>query len=56
MYSMQAYSDYPEAYAVPDEQWSRGLHFYKEAKRHLEQMEGRFSVADTQGLGIMYVW
>ncbi|KAJ5180591.1 hypothetical protein N7492_003801 [Penicillium capsulatum] len=50
-----AYSEYPESYAIGKEMWSRGLHFYKEAKRLLDQMEGRFTVADVQGLGVLYV-
>ncbi|KAJ5577990.1 uncharacterized protein N7459_006954 [Penicillium hispanicum] len=51
-----AYSDYPEAYAIGAEQWSRGLHFYKEAKRLLDQEEGKVTAAYVQGMGVLYVW
>lgn len=51
----QAYSDYPAAYAVASEQWSRGLHFYKEAKQHLDQENGKVTLASVQGLGVFYV-
>lgn len=56
MGSTQAFSEYPEAYAIGREQSSRGIHFYKEAKRLLDQKEGKLSLADVQGLGVMYVW
>ncbi|KAJ6145391.1 hypothetical protein N7470_009286 [Penicillium chermesinum] len=50
-----AYSEYPEAYAVSSHLWSRGLHFYKEAKRLLDEATGKVSVAFLQGLGVLYV-
>ncbi|KAJ5291801.1 hypothetical protein N7478_001052 [Penicillium angulare] len=50
-----AYSDYPEAYAISGQSWSRGLQFYKEAKHHLDRMEGKATVSYVQGLGVLYV-
>ncbi|KAJ5782321.1 hypothetical protein N7457_004095 [Penicillium paradoxum] len=35
------FSDYSEAYGAKDEQPSRGIHFYHEAKRLLDEQEGR---------------
>lgn len=51
----QAYSDHPAAYTVASEQWSRGLHFYKEAKQHLDQENGKVTLASVEGLGVLYV-
>ncbi|KAJ5358861.1 uncharacterized protein N7496_011274 [Penicillium cataractarum] len=50
-----AYSDYPEAYAIAAEQWSRGLHFYKEAKRYFEKDAGKGKIATLQGMGVLYL-
>ena len=36
--------------------WSRGLHFYKEAKRLLDLEEGKLTVSFVEGLGVFYVW
>ncbi|OKL57382.1 hypothetical protein UA08_07414 [Talaromyces atroroseus] len=49
------YSSYPEAFINPDVLSSRGLHFYNEAKRHLEEMEGRINLTTVQGLGILFI-
>ncbi|KAJ5938124.1 hypothetical protein N7454_004466 [Penicillium verhagenii] len=48
------FSDYPEAYAVAGQAWSRGLQFYKEAKQHLDQSNGKVTVPYVQGLGVLY--
>ncbi|KAL4894869.1 hypothetical protein BDV59DRAFT_175146 [Aspergillus ambiguus] len=48
------YSDYPEAYAVPDDVASKGAHFYDEAKRLLDKEEGRITLPTVQGLGILW--
>ncbi|OOQ84351.1 C6 transcription factor [Penicillium brasilianum] len=50
-----AYSDYPEAYAIAAEQWSRGLHFYKEAKRYFEKDVGKGKIVTLQGMGVLYL-
>ena len=52
----QAYSDYPEAYAVAAETWSRGLHFYREARRHFDNDIDKGKIANIQGMGVLYVW
>lgn len=52
----QTYSDWPEAYAVGEERWSRGLQFYKEAKRLLDEEDGKVTIAYVQGMGVLYVW
>ncbi|KAJ5097012.1 hypothetical protein N7456_007733 [Penicillium angulare] len=48
-----AYSDYPEAYAISGQSWSRGLQFYKEAKNHLDRVEGKATISYAQGLGVL---
>lgn len=52
---MQAYSDHPAAYAVASEQRSRGLQFYKEAKQLLDKENGKVTLANVEGLGVLYV-
>ena len=52
----QFHSDYPEAYADPDDLNSKGAHFYEEARRHYEKVEGQLDVPTLQGSGVMYVW
>lgn len=52
----QAYSDSPEAYAVAAETWARGLHFHREAIRHLENDIDKRKIANIQGMGVLYVW
>ncbi|PLN86437.1 C6 transcription factor [Aspergillus taichungensis] len=49
-----AYSDYPEAYAIPGDVASKGAHFYEEAKRLLEQEQGRITLPTVQGLGVLW--
>ncbi|GKZ19803.1 hypothetical protein AbraIFM66951_010779 [Aspergillus brasiliensis] len=34
------YSDHPEAYADPTDRNSKGLHFYEEAKRWYDRVDG----------------
>jgi hypothetical protein len=51
----QAYSDFPEAYGRHKGEWSRGAHFYEEAKRLLDEQEGRISIVNVQGLCVLYV-
>ncbi|KAJ5584949.1 uncharacterized protein N7459_004749 [Penicillium hispanicum] len=48
------YSDYPEAFASPDDPNSRGMHFYNEAERLLKNEEGRLSLTTLQALGDIY--
>ncbi|OJJ97427.1 hypothetical protein ASPACDRAFT_80335 [Aspergillus aculeatus ATCC 16872] len=49
------HSEYPEAYADPDDPNSKGTHFYEEARRHYEKVEGQLDVPTLQGSGVMYV-
>ncbi|EED20777.1 nitrogen assimilation transcription factor nirA, putative [Talaromyces stipitatus ATCC 10500] len=49
------YSSYPEAFINPANLSSRGQHFYNEAKRHLDAMEGRIDLTTVQGLGILFL-
>ncbi|KAH8691636.1 hypothetical protein BGW36DRAFT_304596 [Talaromyces proteolyticus] len=48
------YSNYPEAFIDPDDVSSRGQHFYAEAKRRLDAMEGRVNLTTVQGVGMLY--
>lgn len=52
----QAYSNSPEAYAVAAETWARGLHFYREARRHFENDIDKGKIANIQGMGVLYLW
>ncbi|GLA16960.1 hypothetical protein AnigIFM62618_004068 [Aspergillus niger] len=49
----RAYSDFAEAYEVPNDPSTRGLHFYKEAKRCFEQEDGHSTIATVQGLAVL---
>ncbi|KAE8349436.1 hypothetical protein BDV28DRAFT_141215 [Aspergillus coremiiformis] len=49
-----AYSEYPEAYAVPSDPLSKGAHFYEEAKRFLDKEEGRITLPTVQGIAILW--
>ncbi|KAF5856375.1 hypothetical protein ETB97_007477 [Aspergillus alliaceus] len=49
-----AYSNYPEAYAVPGDPSSKGAHFYDEAKRLLDKEEGRITLPAVQGIGVLW--
>ncbi|GAM37203.1 C6 transcription factor [Talaromyces pinophilus] len=49
------YSNYPEAFINPDDLNSRGQHFYNEAKRHLDALEGRINLTTVQGLGFLFL-
>jgi hypothetical protein len=51
---LQAYSDYPEAYAVPGDLSSKGTQYYEEAKRLLEKEEGRITLPTVQGIGVLW--
>ncbi|GFN20833.1 hypothetical protein AtubIFM55763_002646 [Aspergillus tubingensis] len=48
-----AYSDFAEAYEVPSDPSTRGLHFYNEAKRCFEQEDGHSTLATVQGLAVL---
>ncbi|GJP88302.1 C6 transcription factor [Aspergillus niger] len=52
----RAYSDFAEAYEVPNDPSTRGLHFYKEAKRCFEQEDGHSTIATVQGLAVLSTW
>ncbi|GAT26775.1 C6 transcription factor [Aspergillus luchuensis] len=47
------YSDFPEVFAVPDDETSRGQHFYAEAERLWNAEEGRVSLANIQAVALM---
>ncbi|GKZ83102.1 hypothetical protein AnigIFM56816_008184 [Aspergillus niger] len=49
----RAYSDFAEACEVPNDPSTRGLHFYKEAKRCFEQEDGHSTIATVQGLAVL---
>ncbi|RAH67887.1 putative C6 transcription factor [Aspergillus aculeatinus CBS 121060] len=49
-----AYSDYPDAFTIPGDAASKGVHFYEEAKRLLDQEAGRITLPTVQGLGILW--
>ncbi|PYH43447.1 putative C6 transcription factor [Aspergillus saccharolyticus JOP 1030-1] len=49
------YSDYPESYKMPGDAATRGVHFYEEAKRLLDQEAGRITLPTVQGLGILWL-
>ncbi|KAE8154583.1 hypothetical protein BDV25DRAFT_126445 [Aspergillus avenaceus] len=51
-----AYSDYVEAYADPGDSFSRGAHFYAEAKECFEKEEGRLSISTLQGLQVLSIF
>ncbi|KAI9923927.1 hypothetical protein MW887_008233 [Aspergillus wentii] len=51
-----AYSDFPEAYATPGDPASKGAHFYSEAKRYLDEEEGKITLPTVQGLGVMWIY
>jgi hypothetical protein len=50
------FSDDPEACAIRDDIRTKGNHFYTEAKKLLDDEEGRMSIPTIQGLGIMFEW
>ncbi|KAH8691609.1 hypothetical protein BGW36DRAFT_305078 [Talaromyces proteolyticus] len=47
-------SDHPKVCAIAGDSVTKGEHFWKEAKRLLDEEEGRVSIPTTQGLGIMF--
>ncbi|KAI2969823.1 hypothetical protein CBS147352_2455 [Aspergillus niger] len=47
--------DYPEAYADPNNPDSRGIHFYEEARKLYEKIEGRLDMPTIQGCGVLFV-
>lgn len=47
------YSDFPEVFAIPDDETSRGEHFYAEAERLWNAEEGRASLANIQAVALM---
>ncbi|GKZ16925.1 hypothetical protein AbraCBS73388_005911 [Aspergillus brasiliensis] len=47
------YSDFPEVFAIPDDETSRGQHFYAEAERLWNAEEGRASLANIQAVALM---
>lgn len=50
------FCDSPEACAISGDIRTRGDHFYAEAKKLLDDEEGRMSIPTIQGLGIMFEW
>lgn len=52
---MKAYSDLPAVFAVASEQSSRGLHFYREAKKHLDKENGKVTLNSVEGMGVLYL-
>ncbi|EED20758.1 conserved hypothetical protein [Talaromyces stipitatus ATCC 10500] len=48
------FADNPEACAISGDVRTKGNHFYTEAKRLLDDEEGRISIPSIQGLGIMF--
>ncbi|OJZ85230.1 hypothetical protein ASPFODRAFT_61906 [Aspergillus luchuensis CBS 106.47] len=49
------HSDYPEAYADPSNPNSKGVHFYEEARKLYEKIEGRLDMPSIQGCGVLFV-
>ncbi|BCR98160.1 Zn(II)2Cys6 transcription factor [Aspergillus luchuensis] len=49
------YSDHPEAYADPTDLNSKGLHFYEEAKRWYDRMDGQHDLTTLQGCGVFTI-
>ncbi|RAH76607.1 hypothetical protein BO86DRAFT_404540 [Aspergillus japonicus CBS 114.51] len=49
------HSDYPEAYADPNDPDSKGVHFYNEARRIYEKIEGQLDLPTMQGCGVLFV-
>ncbi|RAK74309.1 uncharacterized protein BO72DRAFT_516876 [Aspergillus fijiensis CBS 313.89] len=49
------HSDYPDAYADPNDPDFKGVHFYKEARRLYEKIEGRLDLPTMQGCGVLFV-
>ncbi|OJJ95245.1 hypothetical protein ASPACDRAFT_36771 [Aspergillus aculeatus ATCC 16872] len=49
------HSDYPDAYADPNDPDSKGVHFYKEARRLYEKIEGRLDLPTIQGCGVLFI-
>ncbi|GLA18851.1 hypothetical protein AnigIFM62618_006506 [Aspergillus niger] len=49
------HSDYLEAYADPNNPDSRGIHFYEEARKLYEKIEGRLDMPTIQGCGVLFV-
>ncbi|KAL4935617.1 hypothetical protein BDV06DRAFT_206638 [Aspergillus oleicola] len=50
------HSDYPEAYETPGDIDSKGVHFYNEARKHYEKIEGKLSITAIQGCGVLFVY
>ncbi|RHZ46511.1 uncharacterized protein CDV56_102690 [Aspergillus thermomutatus] len=50
------YSDDPECWAIPGDPTSKGLHFFNEAKMHLDKESNKATLTTVQGLFSMFMY